>query len=103
MGGSSCKECLFINESFIIFYFCIDFIESQCYNLQEIKKKKTLMRRVLCGKLPQPQGPAHRPDLVEYHGQLAPILRRGGGLLFLPQAGVFFHPPQPAAPVPDAG
>ena len=53
MGGSSCKECLFINESFIIFYFCIDFIESQCYNLQEIKKKKTLMRRVLCGKLPE--------------------------------------------------
>ena len=42
MGGSSCKECLFINESFIIFYFCIDFIESQCYNLQEIKKKKNL-------------------------------------------------------------
>ncbi len=37
---SSCKECLFINESFIIFYFCIDFIESQCYNLQEIKKKR---------------------------------------------------------------
>ena len=32
---------------------CIDFIESQCYNLQEIKKKKTLMRRVLCGKLPE--------------------------------------------------
>lgn len=53
MGGSSCKECLFINESFIIFYFCIDFIESQCYNLQEIKKNKTLMRRVLCGKLPE--------------------------------------------------
>ena len=53
MVGSSCKECLFINESFIIFYFCIDFIESQCYNLQEIKKKKTLMRRVLCGKLPE--------------------------------------------------
>ena len=42
-----------LNESFIIFYFCIDFIESQCYNLQEIKKKKTLMRRVLCGKLPE--------------------------------------------------
>ena len=58
MGGSSCKECLFINESFIIFYFCIDFIESQCYNLQEIKKKKTLMRRVLCGKLPERTTPA---------------------------------------------
>lgn len=28
-------------------------MESQCYNLQEIKKKKTLMRRVLCGKLPE--------------------------------------------------
>ena len=40
MGGSSCKECLFINESFIIFYFCIDFIESQCYNLQENQKER---------------------------------------------------------------